>query len=314
MTVAIVRDVEEVRDSETAVLDVSIVLPVFNEHGHLHAEIDRIRGALDASPYSYEIIVVDDGSDDGSERAAARSRASASLRHNRTGAPARPAVPAPARRTGRVVVWTDVDMTYPNDLIPELVKELDGYDQVVGARPTEEGTQRVFRVPAKWFIRKLASYLTDTEDPRPQLRAAGLPARRRDAVHPPAARRLLVRHHDHDDVPRQRVLGEVLADRVPGAGRHVEVPLVARHASATCSRSCGCRCRTTRCGCSCRSGWSSLAVGLGKLVLRLGRQGLPLAANTLLILFAAFQVITIGLLADLVRPGRPSPRRRSPPA
>ena len=51
-----------------------------------------------------------------------------------------------ARRTGtsaargRVVVWTDADMTYPNDRIPELVKELDGWDHVVGARRTEEGT------------------------------------------------------------------------------------------------------------------------------------------------------------------------------
>ncbi len=47
-------------------LDVSVVLPVYNEKGHLRDEIDRIRAALEASPYSYEIIVVDDGSDDGS--------------------------------------------------------------------------------------------------------------------------------------------------------------------------------------------------------------------------------------------------------
>ncbi len=47
--------------------DVSVVLPVYNEKGHLRAEIDRIRAALDASAYSYEIIVVDDGSNDGSE-------------------------------------------------------------------------------------------------------------------------------------------------------------------------------------------------------------------------------------------------------
>ncbi len=45
-------------------LDVSVVLPVYNERGHLRTEIERIQQALDASPYSYEIIVVDDGSDD----------------------------------------------------------------------------------------------------------------------------------------------------------------------------------------------------------------------------------------------------------
>ncbi len=60
-------------------------------------------------------------------------------------------------------MWTDVDMTYPNDEIPMLVKEMDGFDHVVGARRTEEGTKRFLRVPAKWFIRKLASYLTETD-------------------------------------------------------------------------------------------------------------------------------------------------------
>ena len=61
---------------------------------------------------------------------------------------------------GRVVVWTDVDMTYPNDDIPDLVRKMEGFDQVVGARRTEEGTVRLLRRPAKWFIRRLASYLS----------------------------------------------------------------------------------------------------------------------------------------------------------
>jgi hypothetical protein len=65
-----------------------------------------------------------------------------------------------------VVVWTDADMTYPNDRIPELVGQLDDtYDQVVGARRTEAGTYRLLRVPAKWAIRKLAAYLTNTDIP-----------------------------------------------------------------------------------------------------------------------------------------------------
>ena len=76
-------------------------------------------------------------------------------------------------------MWTDVDMTYPNDEIPMMVKELDGYDHIVGARRTEEGTQRFLRVPAKWFIRKLASYLTDTDIPDLN---SGLRAFRRDVA------------------------------------------------------------------------------------------------------------------------------------
>ena len=51
---------------EEAELDVSIVLPVHNEAGHLEAEIDRIIEAMTESAYSWELIIVDDGSSDDS--------------------------------------------------------------------------------------------------------------------------------------------------------------------------------------------------------------------------------------------------------
>ena len=46
--------------------DVSVILPVHNERGHLAQEIERIRGSLEDSAYTFEIIVIDDGSTDGS--------------------------------------------------------------------------------------------------------------------------------------------------------------------------------------------------------------------------------------------------------
>jgi len=66
---------------------------------------------------------------------------------------------------GEYVAWTDVDMTYPNDEFPRLLAEMEGWDHVVGARTTEEGTLKALRVPAKWLIRKLASFLTGTKIP-----------------------------------------------------------------------------------------------------------------------------------------------------
>jgi polyisoprenyl-phosphate glycosyltransferase len=145
--------------------DVSIVLPVFNEAGHLREEIDRIRKAMDNSAYSYEIVVVDDGSTDGSseELAGIDGIRLISFPVNHGSGHARRWGTHASR--GRVVVWTDVDMTYPNDQIPELVDALDGYDQVVGARTSEEGTVKLLRRPAKWLIRRLAAYLTDTDIP-----------------------------------------------------------------------------------------------------------------------------------------------------
>jgi glycosyltransferase involved in cell wall biosynthesis len=85
---------------------------------------------------------------------------------------------------GEIVVWTDADLTYPNERIPEFVKMLDedqAIDQVVGARTTEEGTYKFLRVPAKWLIRKIAEWLT--EEKIPDLNS-GLRAFRKDVAAP----------------------------------------------------------------------------------------------------------------------------------
>ena len=279
--------------------DVSVVLPVYNERGHLRAEIDRIRHALEQSPYSFEIIVVDDGSNDGSEAELPTIPGIRLIRHSHnrgTGAARRTGTTA-AR--GRVVVWTDVDMTYPNDEIPMLVKELDGFDHVVGARRTEAGTQRFLRVPAKWFIRKLASYLVETDIPDLN---SGLRAFRRDVGmqyvhHLPTgfscvttltmsflANGYQIKYVPIDYSPRagtskfhwwrdtKRYLLQVVRMTLSYNPLKVFLPL----------------------------GGLLLAVGLGKLIFDLIDKDFRVAINTLVILLAALQAITVGLLADLV--------------
>ena len=279
--------------------DVSVVLPVFNEKGHLRTEIDRIRTALEGSPYSFEIIVVDDGSDDGSEIELAAIDGIRLMRHskNRGSGAARRTGTTAAR--GRIVVWTDVDMTYPNDEIPALVKAMDGYDQVVGARRTEEGTVKFFRVPAKWFIRKLASYLVQTHIPDLN---SGLRAFRRDVAMQyiqdlPAGFSCVttltmsflgngysVKYVPIDYSPRagrskfhwwkdtKRYLLQVIRMVLSYSPLRVFLPV----------------------------GLILMAVGIGKLTYDWTTRDFSLASNTLLILFAAFQTITIGLLADLI--------------
>ena len=294
----------------TEELDVSIVLPVFNEQGHLHAEIDRIRDAMDASRFSYEIIVIDDGSSDGSGEAL---RAIEGIRliqfgTNRGSGSARKYGTQASR--GRVVVWTDVDMTYPTTSSPSWSRSSTATTRSSApARPSRARTRRSGCRPsgssASW-----RRYLAADPDPRPELGPAGVPPRRRAAVHQPAARRLLVRHHDHDDLPRPRVLGEVLADRVPRAGRALEVPLVAdTHRYLL---------QVVRMIVSYNPLRLFLPLGLflsvlggAKLAYDCIADDFAVAINTLVILLAAFNVFSIGLLADLV--GRSTRRRDEVP-
>jgi polyisoprenyl-phosphate glycosyltransferase len=148
-------------------LDVSVVLPVYNERGHVVDEIKRIDAALAASSYRYDIIVIDYVYEDvtADVLATVDGIRLIALAQNRGSGYARKVGTRAAR--GRYVVWTDADMTYPNDDIPQLVDRIiaGGFDQVVGARTSEQGTRKVLRVPAKWSIRVLAQYLTKSRIP-----------------------------------------------------------------------------------------------------------------------------------------------------
>lgn len=164
--------------------DVSVVLPCYNERDHIEKEVVRIRDALSAAGMSFELICVDDGSTDGTRELLAELPGIRTILFPRNQGSGTARRIGSQEAKGRVVVWTDADMTYPNELIPELVRELDDdetFDQVVGARKTEAGTYKFFRVPAKWAIRRLAAYLTQTKIPDLN---SGLRAFRRDVAQP----------------------------------------------------------------------------------------------------------------------------------
>jgi glycosyltransferase involved in cell wall biosynthesis len=150
----------------------TVVLPCFNEGDHVLAELERITAALDSSGLSYEILAIDDASTDHTLQVL--RDAETRFRHLRVVPFRRNGGSGTARRIGtglargEIVVWTDADMTYPNERIPELVQLLltdPSFDQVVGARTTEEGSHKWLRMPAKWFIRKIAERLTNQEIP-----------------------------------------------------------------------------------------------------------------------------------------------------
>jgi polyisoprenyl-phosphate glycosyltransferase len=153
--------------SDDSTLDVTVVLPAYNEVGHIRAEVERITAALKDSPYSFEILVVDDGSTDGTADTVEGMSFVRLIRMatNRGSGTARRIGSTEAY--GRYVVWTDADLTYPNQRIPELVERLEtGHaNQVVGARTSEAGTMKPLRVPAKWAIRRLAEFLTNSHIP-----------------------------------------------------------------------------------------------------------------------------------------------------
>jgi glycosyltransferase involved in cell wall biosynthesis len=160
---------------------VSIVIPMYNEREAIGAELERITSTMEACAYTYEIIVVDDGSaDDGAEIVAQWDGVQLIQHPSNRGVGAARTTGLKAAR-GELVAMTDADGTYPGEDIPRMVAELQekNCDMVIGARTREAGTVRVLRSSAKSFIRLLAQYMTG--QPIPDLNS-GLRVMRRDVA------------------------------------------------------------------------------------------------------------------------------------
>jgi len=144
---------------------VSIVLPVYNEEAAVGDDLDLIKRTMDATGRPYEIIVVNDGSTDRTVEIVSQRPWVRLLHHQRnrgTGAAGTTGIKA---AQGDIILMTDADGTYPNQDMPKMLEYLQHCDMVIGARKEEKGTLKWLRSSAKWFIRKLASYLTATKIP-----------------------------------------------------------------------------------------------------------------------------------------------------
>jgi glycosyltransferase involved in cell wall biosynthesis len=137
---------------------VSVVIPAFDEEGAIEESVRSVLSVMEDSRIEFELIVVDDGS---SDRTAELSEAAGAqvlrLPENRGyGAALKAGI---ARAKHEIIVITDADGTYPAESIPVLLADLGEYDMVVGARIGENVAIPLVRRPAKWFLRRLASYL-----------------------------------------------------------------------------------------------------------------------------------------------------------
>lgn len=145
----------------------SVIIPAYNEAEAIDCVLEELLAVLAGCSLTYEVIVVDDGSHDGTAVRAGEHTGVTLLQHRQNrgyGA---------ALKTGLrqaqypLICITDADGTYPNECIPELAQRLSAnrYDMVVGARTGPDVTIPRLRRPAKWALRKLANYVADQEIP-----------------------------------------------------------------------------------------------------------------------------------------------------
>jgi dolichyl-phosphate beta-glucosyltransferase len=124
-----------------AVPDVSLVIPAFNEAGRLEPTLTHVLDHLQSQPRSFEVIVVDDGSEDGTVevvRALAGTRDSLrfhrQVRNQGKGEAVRQGM---LLATGRYRFFSDADLSVPIEMLPAFLLALEGAcDIAIASRRT----------------------------------------------------------------------------------------------------------------------------------------------------------------------------------
>lgn len=126
-------------------MDLSIVLPAYDEASFIGEALRRITAFLSHKDYESEILVSDDGSRDGTASAVKAFQAANTAhavrllntpKNSGKGAAVRRAVLA---AEGRYILVTDVDLSAPIKEVDKLIRALEeGYDVAIGSRAVRE--------------------------------------------------------------------------------------------------------------------------------------------------------------------------------
>lgn len=148
----------------------TVVVPVYNESAVLTAFHTRLTSVLRRTGYPYDILYVDDGSDEsclGALRDLQRADPAVGLLELSRNFGKEVALSAGLDHAqGDAVVVMDADLQDPPELIEQFIEEWQaGYDVVYGQRSERRGESAMKQLTARWFYR-LLNVLSDVEIPR----------------------------------------------------------------------------------------------------------------------------------------------------
>jgi len=149
-------------------MDVSVIIPAFNEEVSIKTVITCVHRALTQNRIDHEIIVINDGSTDDTKKKAIENNVPIILiDHKQNFGYGYSIKSGISKAKGDWIVIIDADGTYPENEIPQLLKIAleENWDMVVGARTGEHVNIPAARKPAKFIINQLANYLTNTKIP-----------------------------------------------------------------------------------------------------------------------------------------------------
>jgi glycosyltransferase involved in cell wall biosynthesis len=120
-------------------LAISVIIPAYNEAAVIGDIVSRIFRVLERTDYTFEVLVIDDGSDDGTAKVAEAAGACVVRHPYNIGNGA--AVKTGIRTArGSILVMMDGDGQHNPEDVPRLLQHVGSFDMVVGARTNDSET------------------------------------------------------------------------------------------------------------------------------------------------------------------------------
>ncbi len=147
-------------------INVSIIIPAFNENNSIYKTIKSVIELFDNTNFKYELIVVDDGSDDrivSSEKI----KDVIVIRHPLNIGYGNALLTGIHNAQGEIIAIADADGTYPISELPSMIQELQtrGLDMLVGARQGKFFDGSLVKRIARIAFKALAEFTTGQKIP-----------------------------------------------------------------------------------------------------------------------------------------------------
>jgi len=146
-------------------MDISVVVPLLNEEESLPELVEWVDRVMVANHYSYEVILIDDGSSDGSwgviETLSAKFNTVRGIKFRRNYGKSGALYVGFEATKGEVVITMDADLQDSPDEIPELYKmiKVDKFDLVSGWKKKRHDPVLSKNIPSKfynWTVRRIS--------------------------------------------------------------------------------------------------------------------------------------------------------------
>jgi len=136
----------------------TVIVPAYEEEKGLPVVLAKLVNTLKKG---YEILVIDDGSDDGTSEVARRFPVRL-VRHEHNKGKGEAIITGWKNAGSDRIIFIDADDTYPVDIIPRMAEALGEYDMVIGSRRSGQenipGFNRLGNFVFRTAIRKLYGF------------------------------------------------------------------------------------------------------------------------------------------------------------